>query len=49
MIIQCAWCKELIGKKEPLHDTRISHSICEVCEKKLLAKYVSKEVKHEAA
>ena len=31
MIIQCAWCGEEMGEKEPLDDPRITHGICEGC------------------
>lgn len=31
MIIQCSYCKLLMGEKDPLKDTRISHSICDKC------------------
>ena len=49
MIIQCGWCNKLLGEKEPFQNMSITHTICEICQKKLLAKCVSKEVKHEAA
>ncbi|MFW5870215.1 MAG: hypothetical protein ACOCVL_00980, partial [Candidatus Sumerlaeota bacterium] len=31
MIIECAYCKMDMGEKEPLEDTRLSHTICEEC------------------
>lgn len=31
MIIQCAWCKTVIGIKEPYDTDNITHSICEPC------------------
>lgn len=50
MIIECGWCKQLLGVKEPIHDTSVTHSICECCQNKLLAQYkVYKEKKDEAA
>ena len=35
MIRQCAWCLKLMGEVEPLHDTNITHGICEECEIKI--------------
>lgn len=35
MIRQCAWCGEVLGEKEPLEDKRITHTICDDCDKKL--------------
>ncbi|NOZ64747.1 MAG: hypothetical protein GXO71_07505 [Caldiserica bacterium] len=35
MIIQCAWCKEIVGEKEPLQDKRVTSTICPECFKKL--------------
>jgi hypothetical protein len=29
--IVCSWCKKQVGVKEPMEDTRISHTICEDC------------------
>lgn len=31
MRINCAWCKTPMGVKEPLEDTRVTHSICDAC------------------
>lgn len=31
MIIQCAWCKEVLGMKEPMESREISHGICKKC------------------
>ena len=31
MIIQCAWCKKVIGEKAPLNDPMVSHTICRDC------------------
>lgn len=31
MLAICAWCKANLGEKEPLDDTRITHSICRTC------------------
>ena len=45
MKIVCAWCKKPIGKKEPLHNTAISHGICEKCKQKMQREL--KEVKGE--
>ena len=33
MLIQCAWCGEEMGEKEPLDDERITHGICEECQR----------------
>jgi hypothetical protein len=51
MIVQCGWCKELLGEKAPLNDTAVTHSICECCQKKLLAEYslYKDRIKPEAA
>lgn len=49
MIIECGWCHELLGEKEPFHDTSVTHSICEVCQKNLLAQYEIKEHKRKEA
>ena len=38
-IIQCAWCKKIMGEKEvgeESQETAITHSICHVCKAKLL-------------
>ena len=39
MIIQCAWCKKIMGTKEPYgkHSEVISHGICRQCEKEFLS------------
>lgn len=31
MIRQCAKCLIIVGEKEPLADTRISHTLCDRC------------------
>lgn len=31
MIRVCAWCKRLLGEKEPLTDTRVTHGVCKNC------------------
>jgi hypothetical protein len=31
MIIVCAWCKEVLGEKEPLDDKGETHTICDKC------------------
>lgn len=31
MTTVCAWCLRDMGEKEPLEDTRITHSICPSC------------------
>lgn len=36
MTIQCAWCKFVMGEKEPLSDMSVSHSICEMCKVEFL-------------
>jgi hypothetical protein len=35
MIIICAWCGKAMGEKEPLEDTRVTHSICPSCQKQV--------------
>ena len=42
MIRQCGWCKKLLGEKAPYRDKSVTHSICEVCQKKMLEKYGGK-------
>jgi len=36
MICVCAWCKKVIGFKEPHDDPRVSHGACNDCKKVLL-------------
>lgn len=36
MIIQCAWCLRMSGNKVPLKDKRITHGICEECQRKMM-------------
>lgn len=31
MIIQCAWCKKVLGEKEPLDNKNTTHTICGDC------------------
>jgi hypothetical protein len=31
MVTVCAWCEKYMGSREPLHDTNVSHGICEAC------------------
>ncbi len=31
MKITCSYCKKEMGRKEPFHDDRVSHSICSEC------------------
>ena len=31
MRVICSWCKERLPDKEPFDDTRISHSMCDLC------------------
>lgn len=31
MIVQCAWCKKLIGEKPPYEDKSVTHTICPKC------------------
>ena len=33
MIRVCAWCKRVLGFKEPLDNSGTTHGICEQCEK----------------
>ena len=32
----CAWCKQVMGEKEPLEDKRITHTICKNCQPQAL-------------
>lgn len=36
MIRMCGWCQKYLGKKAPLSDPSITHTICKECEKKLM-------------
>ena len=36
MIVQCAWCKKIMGEKEPLTDKSVTHTICKDCSIKFL-------------
>ena len=31
MIRVCAWCKKILGEKEPLDDPTVTHGICDEC------------------
>ncbi len=31
MIRVCAWCKKVIGEKEPFEDKSVTHGICQDC------------------
>jgi hypothetical protein len=31
MKIVCAWCKLVLGEKEPLEDKQLTHGLCEKC------------------
>ena len=33
MIRICSWCNRPMGEKEPFDDKRITHGMCEECEK----------------
>ncbi len=33
MKVICAWCKKDMGEKEPLNDPKITHSVCDNCQK----------------
>lgn len=35
MKIICAWCRQVIGEKEPLEDDTVTHGICADCILKL--------------
>lgn len=36
MIRICSYCKAYMGEKEPIDDTRVTHSICPECHKKVM-------------
>ena len=42
MVIVCAWCKRVLGDKEPLENGWITHTICDDCISKLKT-----EINHE--
>lgn len=31
MVIQCAWCKDILGEKEPYGVLELTHTICDLC------------------
>jgi rRNA processing protein Krr1/Pno1 len=31
MIVKCSWCQRIVGVREPLKDTRVTHTICRKC------------------
>lgn len=35
VIAVCAWCRKSLGEKEPLADTRTTHSICDPCDARM--------------
>lgn len=37
MIRRCAWCKQVIGEKEPMDDNSETHGVCEWCSAGLMA------------
>ena len=39
MIRRCGWCKKIEGEKEPLEDKSVTHTICQVCQDKILSQY----------
>lgn len=39
MILICAWCKKVLGEKEPIEDKTATHGICKNCADKLKKKY----------
>lgn len=36
MIIQCSWCRVIIGEKPPYGVLEITHTICEECYEKMI-------------
>lgn len=38
MKIECAWCNKDLGEKEPLENKDKTHTICEECSEKELAR-----------
>ncbi len=47
MKIECAWCKLDMGQKEPLSDPAVTHTICEACQRQVLAESpIAKVAKH---
>jgi len=45
MIRQCGWCKILMGEVAPLKDTRVTHGICQKCEKTVKEQIMAMEPK----
>lgn len=39
MILICAWCKRVLGTKEPMLDTSPTHGICKDCADEIKKKY----------
>ena len=44
MILICAWCKNVLGEKEPLDNKDITHGICKPCAADLKMKYGMSEI-----
>lgn len=38
MVIQCSWCKEVLGEKEPYEVLELTHTICELCMEEMMVK-----------
>lgn len=43
MIRECAWCKRILGEKEPLDDPKVTHGICENCRGDLVGSTASQK------
>lgn len=44
MILICAWCRQVLGEKEPLDNKDKTHGICKPCADDLKAKYLMSEI-----
>ena len=42
MNIECSWCKEFIGEKEPLENEGVTSTICPTCQEKYIRKMDTK-------
>ena len=47
MKVACAWCGKYLGKKEPLENKRVTHTICKKCGEKELKKAIEINPNHK--
>lgn len=49
MIRVCMFCDTVFGEKEPLHDRRPTHGICDPCFENFRVKYENQEIVRQKA